>query len=84
MATNHPLEPRVNAFILFSMLTDSTQDSHPYKSTVTWVVWSSLILVAREIEKLLQIFSNFKKAAHARAFHLVRSLIIEPSWIQNI
>ena len=33
------------------MLTDITQDSHPYKSTVTQVVLNSLILVAREIDE---------------------------------
>jgi hypothetical protein len=57
------------------MLPDRTQDSHPYRSTVTQVVLKSLILVAMETDVLLQIFSS--QAVHARAFRLVRSLMLE-------
>ena len=43
------------------------------------MVLNSLILVAREIDELFKIIvlSNFKKAAHTRAFRLVRLLMHE-------
>ena len=66
----------MKAFILFSMLTGSTQEFHPYRITVTQLVLKRLILVSMEIDRLLQNFSSFQKAVHARALLLVMPLML--------
>ena len=62
-----------------TMLPDIIQNSYSYRNIVTHVVLKSLILVEMDIGGLLQIFSNFQKTSHIRAFPL-----IPESWIQGI
>ena len=58
------------------MSADSIHESHPYRSTVTQEELKILTLVAIEMDELFQIFSSFQKAVHARAFRLVKSLVL--------